>query len=102
MAWMRIQPATVVLVRSARHAELSEKWIGAVVDIVASYACDELFNEDRRLRTYLVLDELHQLGRLARLPEILDVGRNKQISVIASSRTRYSRERTMAMMARNR
>jgi hypothetical protein len=78
------QPATVVLVRSARHAELSEKWIGAVVDIVASYACDESFNEDRRLRTYLVLDELHQLGRLARLPEILDVGRNKQISVIAS------------------
>jgi hypothetical protein len=78
------QPATVVLARSARHAELSEKWIGAIVDIVAANACDESFNADRRLRTYLVLDELHQLGRLTRLPEILDVGRNKQVAVIAT------------------
>jgi hypothetical protein len=77
-------PPVVVLSRSARHKELSAKWIGAVFDLVASYGADEGYNRDRRLRSYFVLDELHQLGRLDRLQEILDVGRNRGLSIIAT------------------
>jgi hypothetical protein len=77
-------PPVVVLSRSARHKELSAKWIGAVFDLIASHGADEEYNRDRRLRSYFVLDELHQLGRLDRLQEILDVGRNRGLSIIAT------------------
>jgi hypothetical protein len=99
-------PAVVVLSRSARHKELSAKWISAAVDIVVSHVADEEFNRERRLKTYLVLDELMQLGRLDRLQEILDVGRNHLVSVIASyqdilqSRTVYGENEGRSLTAR--
>lgn len=78
------QPRAVLLQRSARHAELSAAWIGAVVDLIAAHATDVAFNPERTLRLHLVLDEIHQLGPLGRFQELLDVGRNKNVSVIAT------------------
>lgn len=78
------QPRAVLLQRSARHGELSAAWIGAVVDLIAAHATDVGFNPERSLRLHLVLDEIHQLGPLGRFQELLDVGRNKNVSVIAT------------------
>lgn len=78
------QPRAVLLQRSARHAELSAAWIGAVVDLIAAHATDVAFNSEHKLRLHLILDEIHQLGPLGRFQELLDVGRNKNVSVIAT------------------
>lgn len=78
------QPRIVLLQRSARLSELSAAWIGAVIDLIAAYTTDAAFNPERERRLHLVLDELHQLAPLGRFQELLDVGRNKNISVIAT------------------
>jgi len=78
------QPRIVLLQRSARLSELSAAWIGAVIDLIAAYATDAAFNPDKKQRLHLVLDEFHQLGPLGRFQELLDVGRNKNVSVIAT------------------
>ena len=80
------QPGVVVLQRSARYARVSSAWMGAVLDLVADHACDEEYNEDRRMRTYLVLDEIFQLqaAMSEAFQQILDVGRNKNVSTIAA------------------
>ncbi|WP_164633925.1 type IV secretion system DNA-binding domain-containing protein [Rhodopseudomonas sp. BR0G17] len=78
------QPRIVLLQRSARLSELSAAWIGAVIDLIAAYATDAAFNPDKQRRLHLVLDEFHQLGSLGRFQELLDVGRNKNASVIAT------------------
>lgn len=78
------QPAIVLLQRSARLSELSAAWIGAVIDLIAAYATDAAFNSKGKQRLHLVLDEFHQLGPLGRFQELLDVGRNKNVSVIAT------------------
>ncbi|WP_279482795.1 type IV secretory system conjugative DNA transfer family protein, partial [Aureimonas sp. SK2] len=78
------QPAIVVLQRSAANPALSALWIGSIVDLLASHACDESFNPDKSMRIRFVLDEIHQLGPLPRLQEILDIGRNKGVSVVAA------------------
>lgn len=78
------QPRIVLLQRSARLSELSAAWIGAVIDLIAAYATDDAFNPEKERRLHLVLDEFHQLGPLGRFQELLDVGRNKNVSVIAT------------------
>jgi len=78
------QPRIVLLQRSSRHSELSSAWIGAVIDLIAAYATDAAFNPEKKRRLHLVLDEFHQLGPLGRFQELLDVGRNKNVSVIAT------------------
>ncbi|BEV46095.1 type IV secretory system conjugative DNA transfer family protein [Afipia carboxidovorans] len=87
VSWMNgdhKQPRIVLLQRSARLSELSAAWIGAAIDLIAAYATDAAFNPDKKRRLHLVLDEFHQLGPLGRFQELLDVGRNKNVSVIAT------------------
>lgn len=79
------QPRVVVVQRSGRYPELSSAWIGAVVDTIAAHACDESFPNSQRRRVFLCLDELASLGRLRRLPDLLDIGRNKGIGVLAAA-----------------
>ncbi len=79
------QPGVVILQRSARHGPLSSMWMGAVLDLIAAHGCDETYNQDRRMRVHLVLDEFYQLGDLhGPFQQVLDVGRNKNIAVIAA------------------
>lgn len=79
------QPGVVILQRSARHAALSAMWMGAVLDLIAAHACDESYNRERRMRVHLILDEFFQLSDLqGQFQQVLDVGRNKNISTIAA------------------
>lgn len=81
----RRQPKIVVLQRSGRHPEISAMWIGMVLDSLASHVGDPaLVVSQSRTRT-LVIDELPSLGRLRRLPELLDTGRNKGLNMIAAA-----------------
>lgn len=79
------QPRTVVVQRSGRYPELSAAWIGAIVDIVAAHVNDESFPNSQERRVFLCLDELASLGRLRRFPDLLDIGRNKGIGVLAGA-----------------
>jgi hypothetical protein len=80
------QPGTVILRRSARHAKISATWMGAVLKLVAAHSCDEAYNRDRKMRVHFVLDEIYQLGAdiIDGFQQVLDVGRNKNISTIAA------------------
>ncbi|MGA0534082.1 type IV secretion system DNA-binding domain-containing protein [Hansschlegelia sp. KR7-227] len=80
----RCQPRIVILQRSAKYAELSAAWIGAMVDLAAAHANDESFPNSQTRRIFLALEELPTLGKLRSLPGLLDVARNKGIGVIAS------------------
>ena len=87
IAWLegsRRQPSVVLLQRSGKYPELSASWIGAAVDTIAAHACDESFPNSQKRRVFLCLDELAALKRLQRLPDLLDVGRNKGVAVIAA------------------
>jgi hypothetical protein len=79
------QPRTVVVQRSGRYPELSSAWIGAVVDTIAAHANDESFPNSQTRRVFLCLDELASLGRLRRFADLLDIGRNKGIGVLAAA-----------------
>lgn len=80
------QPGVVILRRSARHREISAMWIGAVLELVADHSCDETYNRKKRMRVHFVLDEIYQLGAdiIEGFQQVLDVGRNKNISTIAA------------------
>jgi len=85
--WLEERPGTpsvVVVQRSGKFPELSAAWIGAVVDTVAAHASGETFENSQTRRVFLCLDELASLKRLRRLPDLLDIGRNKGIGVIAA------------------
>jgi hypothetical protein len=78
------QPLTVVLQRSGQHPTMSSLWIGMVLDTIVSHVGgDAVKVEQDRTRT-LVLDELPALGKLRRLAELLDIGRNKGLCTIAA------------------
>lgn len=79
------QPRTVVVQRSGRYPELSAAWIGAVVDTIAAHVNDESFPNSQTRRVFLCLDELASLGRLRRFPDLLDLGRNKGVGVLAAA-----------------
>jgi hypothetical protein len=79
------QPRTVVVQRSGRYPELSSAWIGAIVDTIAAHVNDESFPNSQERRIFLCLDELASLGRLRRFPELLDIGRNKGIGIVAGA-----------------
>ena len=78
------QPSVVIVQRSGKHSDLSAGWIGAIVDAIAAQASDEQFPNSQRRRIFLCLDELAALKRLRSLPDLLDVGRNKGVGVIAA------------------
>ncbi|MCW5688236.1 MAG: type IV secretion system DNA-binding domain-containing protein [Pseudolabrys sp.] len=79
------QPKTVVVQRSGRYPELSAAWIGAVVDTIAAHINDESYENSQTRRIFLCLDELASLGRLRRFPDLLDIGRNKGVGVLAAA-----------------
>lgn len=79
------QPQIVVVQRSGRYPELSSAWISAVVDTIAAHANDESFPISQIRRIFLCLDEIASLGRLRRLPDLLDIGRNKGVGVLAAA-----------------
>jgi hypothetical protein len=79
------QPKTVVVQRSGRYPELSSAWIGAVVDTISAHVTDESFPNSQTRRVFLCLDELASLGRLRRFPDLLDIGRNKGVGVLAAA-----------------
>lgn len=78
-------PRTVVVQRSGRYPELSSAWIGAVVDTIAAHVNDESFPNSQERRIFLCLDELASLGRLRRFPDLLDIGRNKGVGILAAA-----------------
>lgn len=85
--WVRntgTQPRTVILQRSGRHPSMSALWIGMVVDAIASHVGDPDFPVSQGRTRTLVLDELPALGRLRKLPELLNTGRNKGLCTIAA------------------
>ena len=79
------QPRTVVVQRSGRYPELSSAWIGAIVDTIAAHVNDESFPNSQTRRVFLCLDELASLGHLRRFPDLLDIGRNKGVGVMAAA-----------------
>lgn len=100
------QPKTVVVQRSGRYPELSSAWIGAVVDIISAHVNDESFPNSQTRRIFLCLDELASLGRLRRFPDLLDIGRNKGVGVLAAIheieqlQERYSDKISTSMLRR--
>jgi hypothetical protein len=100
-------PRTVVVQRSGRYPELSSAWIAAVVDTIAAHVNDEAFPNSQERRIFLCLDELASLGRLRRFPDLLDIGRNKGIGVLAAAlheieqlQERYSDKIATSMLRR--
>lgn len=79
------QPRTVVVQRAGRYPELSAAWIGAIVDTIAAHVNDESFPNSQTRRVFLCLDELASLGRLRRFPDLVDLGRNKGVGVLAAA-----------------
>jgi hypothetical protein len=79
------QPKIVVLQRSGRHPEISAMWIGMVLDSLASHVGDPALEVSQTRTRTLAIDELPSLGRLRRLPELLDTGRNKGLTMIAAA-----------------
>jgi hypothetical protein len=79
------QPKIVVLQRSGRHPEISAMWIGMVLDSLASHVGDPALGVSQTRTRTLAIDELPSLGRLRRLPELLDIGRNKGLNMIAAA-----------------
>lgn len=101
------QPKTVVVQRSGRYPELSAAWIGAVVDTIAAHVNDESYENSQTRRVFLCLDELASLGRLRRFPDLLDIGRNKGIGVLAAAlheieqlQERYGDRQAISMVRR--
>ncbi|MGY4598118.1 hypothetical protein ACVWXL_005864 [Bradyrhizobium sp. GM22.5] len=79
------QLRTVVVQRAGRYPELSAAWIGAIVDTIAAHVNDESFPNSQTRRVFLCLDELASLGRLRRFPDLVDLGRNKGVGVLAAA-----------------
>lgn len=79
------QPKIVVLQRSGRHPEISAMWCGMVLDSLASHVGDPALGVSQTRTRTLAIDELPSLGRLRRLPELLDIGRNKGLNMIAAA-----------------
>ena len=79
------QPRTVVVQRAGRYPELSAAWIGAIIDTIAAHVNDESFPNSQTRRVFLCLDELASLGRLRRFPDLVDLGRNKGVGVLAAA-----------------
>lgn len=101
------QPKTVVVQRSGRYPELSAAWIGAVVDTIAAHVNDESYENSQTRRIFLCLDELASLGRLRRLPDLLDIGRNKGVGVLGAAlheieqlQERYGDRQAISMLRR--
>lgn len=101
------QPKTVVVQRSGRYPELSAAWIGAVVDTIAAHVNDESYENSQTRRIFLCLDELASLGRLRRFPDLLDIGRNKGVGVLAAAlheieqlQERYGDRQAVSMLRR--
>ena len=68
------QPNIVIVQRSGRHPETSAMWIGMALDTIASHIGDPTFEVSQTRSRTLAIDELPSLGRLRRLPELLDTG----------------------------
>jgi hypothetical protein len=71
--------ACVILQSSGRHAALARCVAGGIVGIAAAHVADPAYPESRERQTYLVLDELPQLGRIDGVVRLVEVGRSKGI-----------------------
>lgn len=77
-------PSTIVIQKSAAYPELSALVGGLLVERLAGLVLSPAAARHPQHRIALVLDELAELGRLERLPNLLAVGRELGIVTIAA------------------
>jgi hypothetical protein len=77
-------PATIVIQKSAAYPELSALVGGLLVERLAGLMLAPGRKRDPARKIALVLDELAELGRLYRLPNLLSVGREVGVVTIAA------------------
>lgn len=77
-------PATIVIQKSAEYPELSALVGGLLVERLAGLALAPARKRNPARKIALVLDELAELGRLRRLPNLLSVGREVGVVTIAA------------------
>lgn len=85
--WLRddtARPATIVIQKSAEYPELSALVGGLLVERLAGLVLAPARKRNPAQKIALVLDELAELGRLDRLPNILSVGREVGVVTIAA------------------
>lgn len=78
-----------------------------MVDTIAAHVNDESYENSQTRRIFLCLDELASLGRLRRFPDLLDIGRNKGVGVLAAAlheieqlQERYGDRQAVSMLRR--
>lgn len=77
-------PATIVIQKSAEYPELSALVGGLLVERLVGLALAPARKRNPAKKIALVLDELAELGRLHRLPNLLSVGREVGVVTIAA------------------
>jgi hypothetical protein len=77
-------PKTIVIQKSAAYPELSALVGGLLVERLAGLVLSPAAVRNPEERVALVLDELAELGRLERLPNLLAVGRELGVVTIAA------------------
>jgi hypothetical protein len=77
-------PATIVIQKSAEYPELSALVGGLLIERLAGLALAPGRKRNPAQKITLVLDELAELGRLDRLPNLLSVGREVGVITIAA------------------
>lgn len=85
--WLRDDialPATIMIQKSAEYPELSALVGGLLVERLAGLALAPARKRNPSQKIALVLDELAELGRLSRLPNLLSVGREVGVVTIAA------------------
>lgn len=78
-------PGKLVLQNSSEHPNLSTAINGLIVEIVAGKILSPTMPKRSSPWLYMILDELPVLKKLHRLPELLNVGREKGVRCIAAA-----------------
>lgn len=72
----------IILQRAAHLPALSTAWIGAFVRVTANLSVGPLLEDDAERRTWFVLDEFPQLGKLDSFAQILEKGRSRGVCCV--------------------
>lgn len=86
--WLSVDsclPRNLVLQNSSEHPNLSTAINGLLIEIVAGKILSSTMPKRTSPWLYLILDELPVLKKLHRLPELLNVGREKGVRCIAAA-----------------